>query len=534
MSITIPVRPGAARSPARFTAEVRLALYAAGIILGAGVFALPFQVPSVGLVPLIATLAGMAWLARRLYPRLIEPAESGTRAGAATLASAITRHHAGTPGVALGLLAATFYVIPAVMGYALMGMAALSAVSSTATGSSHPEAVLMGGAVAAWLAARWHRTPAVLVPVATLIVPWTLAVLVDQALGTTGNAEVFVLTAGFLAGVAVQSRHTTPTVGGTRRPGGLKGPHARNVATLTVQLATMAALAVVVIAVAAVRGTLVIPPLARVPSLAEAVTVVGVLLFALTGTGFGNVAGYPAMRTRRGVGRVIRTALVIVVVVQGGWIVATSLVVNPAGLAALNAAGDSSTVGMAAAVGTAGSGLASGVIVVGAVLLLFGVTGATNGFSETLATEVAPVANRALPRSGRAGRPLTVARIQRAVVVAGVVAAGGATVGSVPVSDLLAAGGLAGGTAIMFSIPALAEPNPARRRKAAVVAVALTLIPAGLVFAEAALGGLTPASLAFRLVPLVAVLAVTVAAGVRMNRQRPVPTLTAPALRHAA
>ena len=216
------------------------------------------------------------------------------------------------------------------------------------------------------------------------------------------------------------------------------------------------------------------PTLWRMPSFAEFVRVVGVLLFAQVGTGWNNFARYPAMWVPAFRRRVVDRAMWVVLAVQVGWLVPVLWIVPTASLRDADAAHSQSAAALAeVARGALPAAVATTLALLAAVVVLLGVTSACAGFVESLATETS---NTWLALAGRPGP----ARLEQAFLGVAAVGAAVLVVTGASVSAVLAVAGIAGGGIIIFVQPMLAgghrRSQPGWRRAAIIAAAAITLL----------------------------------------------------------
>lgn len=449
------------RRTGRDNRPIFLQLYAASNILGVGVFTLPFLIPLVGLMPALVVPFGVGMVLSPLYQRLIVGAHSHTTARPETdtrrptLGGPVHRIGGGTAASRLGQAAATMRGVPVVLAYLAIGEVAMTIIHQALDPFASARTLLGALLVVAVTGPFAFPRAALVNAVLRLARFWVVALLLVELTEPSGIVRSVIFVAGVAAGVVDMGSRRKKDRAIGRPFGGLRSEHASSAAVLAVQLIVMAGIAGCALATVAVTDRFEAPPLLVIPSAKQGIVAIGVVLFALTGTGHVNTATYPLMRTRRGIDTVIDGSLRLAVIVQGIWILTTAATVSTATLANLDSQTSFSTVGIADAVAETAPALGQVVLVLGAVLVLFALSSASHACTETLAIEYTAV------------RPHLTRRLQIGATVACAAVALALTGAGVAATSILSIAGLGGGILIMFVLPILAEPDPAlqpRRR----------------------------------------------------------------------
>lgn len=437
-----------------------LQLYAASNMLGVGVFTLPFLIPMVGLLPALVTPCVIGAIVAPLYQRLVTQACTPGAANppsdqqrVLTLGGPVERLGGGAAAVRLGRLAATLRAVPTILAYLTISASAMSLIDDVVARVPSPTAVLGALVILLILVRNVGLNRSVDFAAFRLAQFWIGSLLIVQVTGLEGPARTVVLVAGVTAGIVdMGSKQESVKEHGALLKG-LNREHAGAVEVLTIQLAVMAMVAGLAVAVGFVGGDLDVPSLARLPSVPQFITAAGVALFALTGTGHINIGHYATMRSPRGIKRVVRGSVAIAVAVQVLWMLATALTVQPDALAELDAEMSFSTVAIAEAVGDAQPLVGQVILVVGALLILFALSSSSHTTSESLVIEF----DAALPLQFRAAQIIVILVSSVAAIV--LLSLGATTTG------VLAIAGLGGGLLVVFVLPILAEANAAHHRR---------------------------------------------------------------------
>jgi len=281
---------------------------------------------------------------------------------------------------------------------------------------------------------------------------WVAALLIVELADLSGIVRGVVLVIGVTIGIVDIGSRKRPAQVHRRSIGGLRSDHSRAALILALQLAIMTGIAICALATAAIADRFVAPPMLVVPTPKDGVVALGVVLFSLTGTGHVNTAKYSLMRSRAGIATVIDGSLRIAVIAQGAWLLATAATVPTSALADLDAQKSFSTVGIADAIAQTAPSVGKVVLVIGAILILFGLSNATSSCAETIAIEFTV-------GSADQTRGLQIAAIVGTAAVAIAIAGAG-----VSATGILAVSGLGGGILIIFVLPILAEPDPELHR----------------------------------------------------------------------
>lgn len=463
---------GDAPSPGVFV----LALYLATLFLGAGVFVLPLEAAGVGLVPILVMLAlvvpSCIWLYRRVAALLVRPAD-GLSGGGEALGRAVVAAGGGNAGTVLAWLGVAVYVTCAAIAYSILGLVGLEVLAAEAT-QNNVVAIAMGGVFVS-SCALLRLVPdrhVVARRLLLLTLVWGVGVVLiallgetDRASGHGGAGTIALGLAVFAVGSIVVSRCASPTETTGQTPGKLTPDHHTSVVALRVQLGLMAIL------VCGALGLVIASsgrhlawdalwvPAGFTPS--DLLGPLGVVLFALVGTGMSNIADYPAMAHGGFRQSVVRMSLIIVAVVLVVWMAPIVLLIGHEGLGHLIHSDTNSAMGLAASVASHGSVFAIAMTTIGALATLIAVTNANAGFISSLSRESIGAVNalrpgvRRMPSEAR----LTAMLIALAVGAAGANLAGGDTL-----SSILRIGGITGGGVLVVVLALLAENRERRYR----------------------------------------------------------------------
>lgn len=327
--------------------------------------------------------------------------------------------------------------------------------------------------VSVGLAARWCGSLAGRLRLAGL---WgagpALASLVTPALGTWR----------WLAGLAIYTFGAMVATSGSagsasdQRGGGLDAAHRTAVVNLLIQVALMAVLAALAVWVVAAGDAGHVTPVAFAGFNSNLLISAGTLIFAGVGC-LTPLAAYPSMSDPGFRKRVVNRAMWFAAALKTSWILLAIMVVAPQDLLAHSQLDQTSAQGVAGLISTFGTGWMGVAAAVAAVLAFgIGLTSAGAGFSESLALE-ALSARAHLSRRAPAEFPSQAHHqlVQRMVIAVCAVAAGILNMVAVFASladALLAIGGLAGGGILVFICGAIAEPDPRRRSRARIEALA--------------------------------------------------------------
>jgi hypothetical protein len=454
-----PQSADAGRKPER---SLGLALYSTSNILGAGVFTLPFLIPVVGLIPALVIIFLVGEAVSPLYQRLVRGAHAAQSTKVFTLATPVERIGGGQAATTLGRLGASLRTIPTILAYLSIGQVAVTlmydVIKPLAFAALLLVAILGVTATAPLIEARVAPLAAVL----KLARFWTAAMLIAQVGDLTGVVRSTVFIIGVVAGAINMGARPSREPTGSFSFGGLRGEHASAVAVLAVQIVGMAVIAILAVAAVTSGGGLQAPDLFVTPKVSSVIVAVGVALSALTGTGHVNTASYPQMQSAAGAKKVIGSSVRIAVLIQSLWMVVVAMTVSSTALSQLDGQKSFSTVGLASAVEQSAPLLGRALLVAGAVLVLFGLSGATHSTGESLAVELTPHRPE-LIRSVHIAICLGVAVLTVAILSAGIA-----------VTAIVAVAGLGGGLLIMFVLPILAEPVAKHRKLRRNQAIAIT------------------------------------------------------------
>lgn len=429
-------------------------------------FTLPAEGARCGLVVVVVLLGAMWWLTRCCYRRILALLGDPTRGagGGAAFGQAMATAGAGRAGHRLAFVGVGAYVIPATIGYATFGSRAIvdvarllagqhlagTAMAAAGTWAACSGAARLDNPLAGRLARQLGVWAAGAAIAAYLHGPWRIA------------AAVVVFTAGAFAAAA---RHDTPTQ--AHRANQLDQGHLTSIAALGLQVALMVALA-------AAAGWIVVttPAGLHIPALVgslapkDLLLTIGVLAFALVGTGWTNLHIYPAMANPGFRQRTADTSLLVVLCFQGAWLIIASLVLRGSDLLALDNHHATSAKGISDLVAGHATGWpATTIALLAAAVVGIAVTGAANGFTESLALEWHHLRSHAHPdRDPATDHQVTTTK--RIILAGCALTAGAAAATDIPVSAILAFGGLAGGAVLVWIMGAIAEPDPRQHHRA--------------------------------------------------------------------
>ena len=467
------------RQPARSG----LVIYIGGSILGASVYALPFQVSRIGLIPMTALLIGVALLSTRLYPRVVAsanalPGRSGEMTNVA-LGDPLAHAGAGATGRVFGLMTATFLVIPGSTGLALIGIGAMGRVTDALERTPNPAVAALLVAIASFATATMSNAFGSAAPALHLLTRWMLGSAGISAFGLTGTARTVGLAATFAVGAWSLIGSQQEENADDYTAFGLAPRHGRNASTILVLLAAMASLAALTVGLALGRDGLALPELVVRPTGPDdIVTSVGMVLFAFTATGLFNVGGYSAMRDSTFMRKTINASIAMVVVVQLVWIAAVSTSVSASSLRALDNAGADTTAAISESAAEAMAGFGVFVGALAALLVLFAVSAGANSHAELLSNEWYDSGRRILSRPQSEALEQRV-RLRFGLVVLAATAAVVSVTLAIPTTTILGSAGLLGSTALAVTLPLLAERR-SRWIHAACVGAILTIAAASI------------------------------------------------------
>ena len=470
--------------------SIALGIFLATLFLGAGVFNLPLEAQTVGLVPLLCMLAVVWLICLPLYLRVANllgrPGQDVPSGGGDALGQAVAAAGARGAGSILAWLGVLVYVTCAALTYTTLGQESLEKLAQQVLRSSVGWFAL-GVAVAAPLAflcvlpakaVVWRR-------LARLSVVWAVGVALVALVNSVhpswsnnrGHGNWLTVVAAlitFVAGCIVASRAASTDEATKQAPGALEPGHKTAIVALKLQVGMMLVLVLVALWAVLSHGGHGVSTSALWPSkgfrLSALAGPAGVVLFALCATGVINVAGYPGMAEARFRRSVVVRALIVVGVVLVAWMIPAVLFIGHTGLRQLSQANTNTAIGLAR-VAAHGSVAATVLAVGGALATLIAVTNANTGFVSSLARESIGAGKALRPTFPLPGeRALTVAGMVLAAIAAAANLGGGASL-----SALLRIGGIIGGGIIVIVLPVLAEHRPRRRPLCAVAAVAVAV-----------------------------------------------------------
>lgn len=530
----VPVR--AALAP-RLT-DLALALYCASIIIGAGILSLPRLTASLGLLPALGLTALLGLGLAAVYARIVRTlhdhmaalvaaearrgaeslqalgvsdgdldrmtglllAEQARLRGIGILDELCAWLGLGRPGkfaLLVGLLA---YVVPATIGYVVVGSQTLAAVAALVTASGRgpdtPLALALALGLGSLAIGRQPPFPgqAACACILQMAASWAVGVAALQLLPPQPTMPALLFSLGTAATLLRSGQERGETPDGRIAPAHLVGT-----AIAVTELVLLLGTGLAALIVLGGRGEAQMPQPLLPPSLqfSDLSTAVGVLMFAYTGTGIFNLARYPRLFATESAGPrltfVVAVGTLIPTIAYVAWMAVVALTLDPAALVEADRQTSYATIPLAAKV-AAGGGEGWPIIVVGYFVALLAVTGAAAGFSESLADRLARVrqARRGEHTTAEAPAAAAVRNLQLGVLgLATAVAVALALVPPVlPFSALLLVAGNAGGGLLLlvlpFFLPTGGRRQPSKRDMTLVTVVALVLaamnlsaIPAG-------------------------------------------------------
>lgn len=438
-----------------------LALYASTLVLGAGVFVMPAEAERSG-VAVTAVVLGIIWfLSRRSYRRQMVVLGDPARGGVAALGEAMAAAGAGPAGHRLALVGVAAYVVPATIGYATIGAKAIDTLASLLHG--HPLGGTVLAAAGTWVAVTGadHLDNPLVGRLARQLGTWSAGIAIASYLTGTPRlaASLTVFTLGAWQAANVKATSTE------RGPRELEQGHLTSIAALGLQTVLMAVLAT------AAAWTVIVSPdttfqtprlIGDIDAKSMLVTI-GVLAFALVGTGWTSMHRYRSMADPGFRRKAADASMIIVGLFQLTWMAIILVTISGTDLLGLDNADDTSAQGIADLVSTNNMpGWITGTIaLIAAAVVGVGVTGAANGFSESLALETCHTLRRR-EHDLRFAQPHL---IKRAIVAATAILAGIFQTLDINASSVLAIGGLAGGSTLIFILGAIAT-GPHHRTRA--------------------------------------------------------------------
>jgi hypothetical protein len=469
--VASPARPLRLRSDRPWV----LALYASTLVLGLGVLTLPAEGARSGVLITVGLLAVMWVLSRRAYRRIVTLLSNPlTGRGGDALGDAMDAAGAGSAGHRLALVGVAAYVVPATIGYATIGAQAIDKLAVLIRGHHMVGTVLTAAGVwAASSGARRLDGSPLAGRLARQLGTWTAGVAITSYM--QGAWRLGAALAVFTVG-AWQAASCRPGLNSKQgRAGELEQGHLTSIAALGLQAALMFLLAAAAVwTLATSPAGLQLPAMVGHMSLRSLLVTTGVVAFSLVGTGWVNLHCYSAMAGASFRKRAADASMVLVGLFQAAWLAVALLAVPGQHLIALDQAHATSAQGISDLVAANGmpGWLAGATALTAAAVVGIAATGAANGFSESLALEVRHV----LLRRRRGGRGLPVTGTKRAIVALAALVAGVVQVCNISASSVLAIGGLAGGSVLVWIMGAIAESDEKRLRKARIEAMSVAVI----------------------------------------------------------
>ena len=522
--------------------------YVASIIMGAGLLTIPLVSAHIGVVGLLLLLIGlggvMAWgyatmtgavasyvrdeagrrarWAQELYGKL---GFEMRREAAANPESFITRtvrigqllyDHAVqlTPGgeragrmLSVGLLV---YVLGADVGYLLIGATSLSHIASVLTTQIPRMALVALPLVSIGLAAAaFHprgrgglRGRLLFLMGGWLLAVWAMACLPPHSfLSSAAGLLIYSLTLIVSPVLPERAAHSPASERstGSLNDGQLAPDHRVNVVLFRVEILLLIAVAATVLATLLPAGLGVAlklgPLVGGVALVTQVLEAVGVIVFALVGTGIMNIATYPELLLQKREGqiplrRIACVGTAIPVVVYAMWILASVVSLPTSVLLRLDAAQAQVTVGLADRVGTVSVAAAVLAILFGHVFALLAVSASALGFTETGAVRLQVLRERGGARGGAVRSVRRSYAWLRALmlVVATAIALGFRAMpsGAMPITRILSVAGAAGGGLVFLVLPVLLATARCRSGWRLTVTSAVGLLVAACVVATTA------------------------------------------------
>ncbi len=461
--------------------------YIAGGMLSAGLFAIPLQVPVVGLVPMLLIVGTVATISTLMYPRVVAAsALVSTGEQSVSIGDVLYAVGGGRAGRMAGMAGALLAGIPSVVGYMLIAIEALRSIANTLEAVPDPAVAAAVGSFSLFLVSGSSRSA--IAPLAAMGCRWFAGIAVVHVIrGVADQMSVAVETTvlGISAFAAVSTLFNNQALGvadGMAAPFGLRRDHGRNAVTVIVQTLVLLTIGAYAVGLMVGNGSLESPSLIRSEAgISDYVNGIGVAYFAYTASAMFNVCGYPAMRRPRSRSRLMRTAIATAFVIQAMWIIAISVTTSGSRLTEADRIGDNSASALAGSVGAVAPMAQFWAGPLAATIILFAVTAGANANTELVVNEWFLAGRAAL---GRRPNPATTDPVRRIPLRARLVLVFTAVaiafdLASVPTIHVLGAGGMLGGLFLATIVPMLVEPR-AERRSLAVVGACLIAVVGGL------------------------------------------------------
>lgn len=419
--------------------------------------------------------------------------------GAALLHDVVDRTGIGTAGHATLLLGTFFYVFFADIAYLIIGQRSLNAVARLFKGQGaavHWSFLALGVVLVITslaLPLAVHRRSASLGAFQKLFMMagwWCLTIFILIITGGTGpvlgNASMGSILATVLFLIAVIAPMSIGSQEGDE-PESREGPkahHRVNVIVMIVELFLLIISGVLIVWIFLGNGAMV-PFYAFAPDWLSTVRlndwsrVLGVVLFAFVGTGIFNLVSYPQLFDRNHggngkprFGHVVALGTLIPMIVYLGWTMVVAISLSPQDLAMADSINEPTTIAIVRKALALGQQEAWIIALTGYLFALMAVTSACNGFTESLADQIAI----ATQNSGRKREALIDFRPIILVGAGAVALARDIFAASIDISAILSLAGTAGGGLLILIFPLFLPYPPDRRARARYWEVAVVLI----------------------------------------------------------
>ena len=472
----------------------RIALYLSTIFLGAGLMSLPIQAAKIGggLLFLMLMISGAIsiFFYIRVATRLVgEDADSG---GGEAIGRIVSLAGGGLWAPLLALSGVGIYVIGASYSYAGYGSGALLAIADEfdpGLDGAWPATVL--GLVLAGLHFQLPERMVISRRLSVLMAIWSVGlglIVLDggDTYRTVMSLSTFVV--GTLVIILSGARQAPARHEEARdaddEPTTLEAPHQTAVTGLLIQLVLMGVLLVIAFAVVA-HGSRHFSWTSMLPDgplgLSDFIKPIDTIAFALVGTGLVVMNSYRPMAEAAYRKKVVVRALVVVLSALSIWLLASTVIFGHTALADLDEEDLNTSVGMAVELAPNGGPAAVAMTVIGSLVTLIAVSGATCGFNSSLVSEAIGTVGAFRPGRGKL-RKRSSEVVVAALVAASACAAGFATSSGNVLSSVIAVAGIAGGGVVLFILPMLAVGEDGKRKIWAVAAGLTGVVCAGFAY----------------------------------------------------
>jgi len=514
-----------------------LGLYCASILIGAGVLALAFPAARLGFVPVMVTIVigglYMIYIYRRmagsLYAYIREAVQNKTRPlssshrdsetllsldeqslmvhevqnrGSRLLAEQ-ARSAIGTSGWVTLVLGMFLFVFFADISYILIGGRSLVAIAGFLFALAPQSSLLLlpVGALISLMAWRLEyilRQPfllrGALKKVSMMLGTWVMSIAIlellrvgmpELGLGAMGDWYSGLGSILFVSAVLGSMFARVHQCNNANNACNCNDQHTANVLVVVFELMLLVIAATIVIWDATQRR-MVIPFFALAPSaltlraMGDWANLVGLVTFAFVGTGLFNLCSYPDIfengkgQSNPRLSQVVLVGTLVPMLAYLIWIGATSTVLSPNTLIHLDAAKEYSTIGIAQVFAPVDPRAALLITVFGYSFALLAVTSACNGFTESLADQLAVVVREIGCRKkaivNPENTPMRLLILGFALVVALVVSG----LDSINISSILAVSGNAGGGLLILILPFFFPPLGRRKTTWSAVMIGVT------------------------------------------------------------